>query len=290
MPSSSRRTKQPQKRTQVTDENGWTHVTSGGNVRRVLRSRPDSTNGTSDPSLEPVLAPAEAPARLTIAQLQTQFQEHSERWEGSETWVKLAGVLEKKLRERREQASATSQSELNYSPVDAIVCIGLGSPSGFLRDGWTDRRSVSMYQLAALVSMKDMVAAQMKSTSTSQSQPIKVYAQDPVFNHLDQALFTELNIEVLAHPQAFSHITKNTLLFCPGAEKKHLELLLPSKPWLVFGGPLEHATADAGGALQTFVDSTGSYCLPEFGPSEHAFWNMRLYWVEKEREEEQKND
>ncbi|KAJ5317496.1 hypothetical protein N7508_002004 [Penicillium antarcticum] len=280
MPNTSRRTKRPPKRTQVTDENGWTHVTSGGNVRRVMRSRPDST-GTSDPSFEPVLAPAEAPARLTITQLQTQFREHSEKWEGSETWVKLAGVLGKKLRERgSEQPSGTSQSEPASGPVDAIVCIGLGSPSGFLRDGWTDRRSVSMYQLAALVSIKDTIAV----------QPLRVYAQDPVFNHLDKALLEDLNIEVLAHPQAFSHITQSTLLFCPGAERKHLELLLPSKPWVVFGGPLEHATADAEGALQTFVDSTGSYCLPEFGPSEHAFWNMRLYWVEREREQEQKKD
>ncbi|OQD80350.1 hypothetical protein PENANT_c036G00622 [Penicillium antarcticum] len=160
MPNTSRRTKRPPKRTQVTDENGWTHVTSGGNVRRVMRSRPDST-GTSDPSFEPVLAPAEAPARLTITQLQTQFREHSEKWEGSETWVKLAGVLEKKLRERgSEQPSGTSQSEPASGPVDAIVCIGLGSPSGFLRDGWTDRRSVSMYQLAALVSIKDTIAGE----------------------------------------------------------------------------------------------------------------------------------
>lgn len=147
-------------------------------MRRVMRGRPDSTNGTStDPSFEPVLAPAEAPGRLTITELQTQFREHSEKWEGSETWVKLAGVLEKKLRERgSEQASSSpgspsslsessststsSRSEPAYGPVDAIVCIGLGSPSGFLRDGWTDRRSVSMYQLAALVSIKDMIAGE----------------------------------------------------------------------------------------------------------------------------------
>lgn len=38
--------------------------------------------------------------------------------------------------------------------VERIVCVGLGSPSGFLRDGWVDRRSVSMYQLAALESIK----------------------------------------------------------------------------------------------------------------------------------------
>jgi hypothetical protein len=35
----------------------------------------------------------------------------------------------------------------------SIVCVGLGSPSGFLRGGWVDRRAVSMYQLAALASI-----------------------------------------------------------------------------------------------------------------------------------------
>jgi hypothetical protein len=89
---------------------------------------------------------------------------------------------------------------------------------------------------------------------------------------------------VIKHPEAFSHITANTMLFCPGAERKHLELLLPSKPWLLFGGPLEHA--DSGSVLQGYVDGAGSYCLPVFEALEHAFWNMRLYWAEEVMGEE----
>ena len=42
--------------------------------------------------------------------------------------------------------------------VDRIVCIGLGSPSGFLKGGWVDRRNVSMYQLAGLVSVVDLMS------------------------------------------------------------------------------------------------------------------------------------
>ncbi|OQE92709.1 hypothetical protein PENNAL_c0007G08573 [Penicillium nalgiovense] len=279
----SRPKRQTRKRTQVTDDDGWTHVASGGNVRRVMRTRPRGTTAikelepgiSSDQTDEPTLTPAEAPGRLTLSELQAQFQTHRERWEGSESWTRLTGVLDERLKRAQEQASSSSAdptpSALARCPVDAIVCIGLGSPSGFLRDGWVDRRSVSLYQLAALASIKDQVAY---TTSN-----LKVYAQDPVFNTLDESLLAALNITVIKHPEAFSHITANTMLFCPGAERKHLELLLPSKPWLLFGGPLEHA--DSGGVLQGYVDGAGSYSLPVFEALEHAFWNMRLYWVEE---------
>ncbi|KAJ5165218.1 uncharacterized protein N7500_007048 [Penicillium coprophilum] len=291
---SSRPNRQIQKRTQVTDDDGWTHVASAGNVRRVMRTRPRGTTATKESEAgissdhpEPTLRPAEAPGRLTLSELQTQFQTHRERWEGSESWTKLTGVLDQRLKKAQEQAfsdaSAANQSaDANSSvparcPVDAIVCIGLGSPSGFLRDGWVDRRAVSLYQLAALASIQEQVA---RTTSSD----LKVYAQDPVFNTLDESLLASLNITVIKHPEAFSHITADTMLFCPGAERKHLELLLPSKPWLLFGGPLEHA--DSGGVLQGYVDRAGSYCLPVFEPLEHAFWNMRLYWAEEASDEE----
>ena len=310
-------------------------------MRRVMRTRPRATTAikesesgiSSNLSEEPTLTPAEAPGRLTLSDLQTQFQTHRERWEASESWTKLTGVLEEQLNRAQEQASSSADaggptpSPPSLRPVDAIVCIGLGSPSGFLRDGWVDRRSVSLYQLAALASIKDQVACSFPDlfgfgflalvsfldiflffflaiswinfdllllrllpysvyptltthpfTGTTSSN-LKVYAQDPVFNALDESLLAALNITVIKHPEAFSHITANTMLFCPGAERKHLELLLPSKPWLLFGGPLEHA--DSGGVLQGYVDGAGSYCLPVFEALEHAFWNMRLYWVEE---------
>ncbi|KAF4763849.1 hypothetical protein N7455_010816 [Penicillium solitum] len=284
--SQTSRPKRPtQKRTQVTDDDGWTHVASGGNVRRVMRTRPRGATAikesefgiSSGQTEEPTLTPAEAPGRLTLSDLQAQFQTHRERWEASESWTKLTGVLDERLKRAQEQTSSSeagdpTPSPPSLGPVDAIVCIGLGSPSGFLRDGWVDRRSVSLYQLAALASIKDQVAC---TTSSN----LKVYAQDPVFNTLDESLLAALNITVIKHPEAFSHITAKTMLFCPGAERKHLELLLPSKPWLLFGGPLEHA--DSGGVLQGYVDGAGSYCLPVFEALEHAFWNMRLYWVEE---------
>jgi hypothetical protein len=168
MPHTSR-SKRPtiQKRTQVTDDDGWTHVANSGNVRRVMRSRPRGTAAITKDSAEisldhsePILVPAEAPGRLTLPELQIQFQTYRERWESSESWSRLAGILDERLKSRKQEQEASSSASLASAvcPVDAIICIGLGSPSGFLRDGWVDRRAVSLYQLAALASIKDRVA------------------------------------------------------------------------------------------------------------------------------------
>ncbi|KAJ5573947.1 uncharacterized protein N7459_008374 [Penicillium hispanicum] len=285
-----------QKRLQVTADDGWTHVTSGSNVRRVLRTarvRNDNsigietaysvtgTSATSQPNTntttttidEPVLGPAEAPSRLTLPELQDQYRGYRERWLGSETWAALAACLDERMRQRRDAAAQDSCA----GAVDAIVCIGLGSPSGFLRDGWVDRRAVSMYQLAALESIKERIS----ETLPTPTRHIPTYAQDPVFNALDHALLASCHITVLTHPSAFARVTPATLLFCPGAERKHLELVLPANPRLVFGGPLENADSTV---IQGFVERTGSRALVPFGAHEHAFWMTRLYYQEEEKD------
>lgn len=183
--------------------------------------------------------------------------------------------------------------------IDSIICIGLGSPSGFLRGGWVDRRLVSLYQLAALV---DVVASISSSSSAGEfihilsisithliihsqltDSTIKTYAQDPVFNTLDTSLLSSLDIIVLESPLAFGKVTPRTFLFCPGAERTHLEQLLALDPAFVFGGPLEDVESEVVGA---FVKRRGSVRLPLFEAQEHAFWNMRVYYpLEKEGEE-----
>lgn len=162
MPHTSRQkrpTASTQKRLQVTDDDGWTHVTSSTNVRRVLhKTRTKAVNDqdsnaqsnvqdSSEPNesgeTELVLGPAEAPGRLTLEELQAQYRGYREKWIASETWTRLEAQLKERV--------ASAQ-------VDAIVCVGLGSPSGFLRGGWVDRRVVSMYQLAALESIAQWIS------------------------------------------------------------------------------------------------------------------------------------
>jgi hypothetical protein len=168
MPHTSRKnrpTASTQKRTQVTDDDGWTHVTSSNNVRRVLRGTRTKTSNEQDSNAQPivqdssetnapeaelVLGPAEAPGRLTLEELQAQYQGYREKWITSETWTRL----EAQLKERNVSVSAS---------IDAVVCVGLGSPSGFLRGGWVDRRVVSMYQLAALESIAEWISSSFAS-------------------------------------------------------------------------------------------------------------------------------
>ncbi|KAJ5913349.1 hypothetical protein N7504_002232 [Penicillium tannophilum] len=279
MPHSTR-TKRPspltQKRLQVTDDDGWTHVTTGGNARRTVRGTKGSKKTSSSDRAgaiatteavesDPVLSPAEAPGRLTLEELQAQYAAHRDTWTGSETWKKLEKVLD-------ERAQLAQDESSGLGAVDRIVCIGLGSPSGFLRDGWVDRRSVSMYQLAALERIKERLGSS-----------VPVYAQDPVFNTLDCALLDAMGITVVEHPVGFESVTRNTLLFCPGAERKHLELVLPSNPGFVFGGPLENTESDV---IQEFVGKMGSRALEPFTSNEHAFWMTRLYFQEGEENDE----
>lgn len=111
--------------------------------------------------------------------------------------------------------------------------------------------------------------------TSSTTLPIPVYAQDPVFNDHDKDLLATLGITVVPSPSAFNLITPNTLLFCPGAERQHLELVLPPNPCLVFGGPLEDTGSSV---IQEYVGKVESRMLVPFEACEHAFWRMRLYF------------
>ncbi|KAL2013679.1 hypothetical protein VTN00DRAFT_1204 [Thermoascus crustaceus] len=249
MPHTSRRkkTQARPKRLEVADEDGWTHVTTAAHVpRKAFRE------------LDGELLPAEAPARLNIDELKKQYNAHKQRWENSSSWDALKRAL---------QNPATRC----VREIDNVVCIGLGSPSGFLRGGWVDRRSVSLYQLAALASILEYFEANVEVNIK------EVSAQDPVFNDLDKELLQSLGITVVEHPKAFNVVNERTLLYCPGAETAHLAQILPSSPALLFGGPLDSTSEEA---IAAFVKTRSSLQLPLFEPNEHAFWNMRLYWKE----------
>lgn len=144
MPHSSRK-KPPHhqhKRLQVTDDSGWTHVTtSGKTARQVLRTT--AAHPQDDPAQPGSFVPAEAPSKLTAKTLRQQLESYRQRWENSDT----CKVVTETLRARRRP-----------SGHDAVVCIGLGSLSGLLRGGWVDRRNVSMYQLAGLASVVDCIS------------------------------------------------------------------------------------------------------------------------------------
>ncbi|KAL4799645.1 hypothetical protein BDV19DRAFT_233679 [Aspergillus venezuelensis] len=311
------------KRLTITDDSGWSHVTTTGNARRINRKPSANSNITpssnqnqsaEDPDLEPEplepLLPAEAPPKTTLPALQRQLASYRERWEESVTWKCVieglkrgvpalsprsaclrAASLSQQLSELQLKDGSEGQgnrenrlvggiggedavTDTNDSDV-SIVCVGLGSPSGFLRGGWVDRRQVSMYQLAALVSVMEWIG----QNTPSRLSDIKTYAQDPVFNTHDEYLLASLKIAVLQHPTAFTQINKKTILFAPGAERRHLEILLKHDPAIVIGGPLEDIESTV---VKGWMEKREEVKLKEFEELETAFWGMSVYFPRAE--------
>lgn len=287
------------KRLQITDDDGWVHVVNTSISASSPRTRPKTyTSATTDGSADdpdhspskqrqqqeekekeegklPLILPAEAPPRLTLSSLRQKFDADLAAWQASATWTTLRDSLSRIL------ARLPAGGEF-----DRLVCIGLGSPSG-LRDGWVDRRDVASYQLAAFVSVVQIVQQQQQTSQTGEetTQKMEIIAQDPIFNALDTALLSSLDITVVAHPQAFSSVSAQTLLFAPGAEKRHLELVLPARPVVLFGGPLEeegrlyqNQQQKEDSVIERFLTTTQSVKLVEFVPRPEAFWRMRVYW------------
>lgn len=158
MPNTSRKYRKKAlhpKRVEITDADGWTHVAntqtlSKPNVRKTIRTADgaaDDPDEIFDPRNGPVLLPAEVPSRLNHADLRKQFDAHLATWQASVAWQHLRSALLNDV--------LTKSKDLE--DIDNVVCIGLGSPSGFVQGGWVDRRSVALYQLAALVSIIDIL-------------------------------------------------------------------------------------------------------------------------------------
>jgi hypothetical protein len=256
------------KRIEIIDDDGWTHVANSTSIptrssgRKMIINTLDGAADEEDEDLHgQKILPAEAPPHFGLTGLKRQFESHSLAWAQSDTWERLRSALVGIL------------SPNSNITIENIVCIGLGSPSGFVRGGWVDRRSVALYQLSALVSVLKLLH---EPQSNKDVINVPIYAQDPVFNALDKDLLLSLGVIVVEDPSAFGLVTRTTFLFCPGAERAHLDLmLLSSSPALVFGGPLEENPSEV---LAGFLSTSKSLRMPEFGGNSHAFWNMRLYW------------
>jgi SRR1 len=335
MPHTSRNNrKKPlhSKRVEVTDDDGWTHVanthtSSRANSRKTISMVTDGAADDPDEPLPlgdageqklPLLLPAEAPSRLSITDLRKQFEAHLATWESSLAWQHLkSSLLNDVLANRDVVDDGAENSQID---IDNVVCISLGSPSGFVQGGWVDRRSVALYQLAALVSIVNCLKKvllehtsphgrrQVKEEETANNKPLRVIAQDPVFNTHDTQLLSSLGITVVQTPEGFNSITSRTFLFAPGAERRHLQLILPSNPVMIFGGPLEeepsltvHANNGhnqsyisnnssssssnvlpaTDNAISRFTTQTRSVKIADFEPKSETFWRMRIYWRDR---------
>ncbi|EZG16584.1 hypothetical protein H107_04626 [Trichophyton rubrum CBS 202.88] len=241
----------PRRRVAVQDDDGWTHIT---NTRRVA-----TTTATTAPTTDQLI-PAEIPDGLTLSQLRAQFDAHQEKWLASQTWKAItASPIASSI--------ASSNNNTTTTRIDKFVCIALGSPSGFLRGGLVDRRAVSLFQLAAFISLIDLL-----SPNTRTERACRCYAQDPVFNRLDAELLASLGVEVVRR-EAFGMVDEQTVVFGPGMERRHLVEVLARRPVVFFGGPLE--TSDE--VLEEYSKNQ-SVRLPEFEPNTASFWGTSVFW------------
>ena len=143
MPHSKRKKKENHrpKRIEITDDEGWTHVTSTTPARphRDLKANPGFN--WNDDAVGWKRMVEEAPPNVTLEKLLGQYKRCEKRFRESSCWKRFEKDLQQRLSDR--------------STVDNCVCFGLGSPSA--PSYQLDRRDVSLYQLAAFKAITELL-------------------------------------------------------------------------------------------------------------------------------------
>ncbi|MCJ1340962.1 hypothetical protein MMC09_006258 [Bachmanniomyces sp. S44760] len=213
---------QSQKRVQLVDSDGWTHVVKGPHG---IRAKEESIDWPTE------LQPTEIPQGLTVEDVRARCAEYQTRWEASEGCQTLVNLVENTV------------LPLEHLQIDTCVCTGLGSFTGaagsqasMISNGSyiTARMRESLYQLAMLTTVLDVLKKKKNHGI------LNVYLQDPVFNALDHSYLSSRGFIVLKHPHIFCKITSSTFLFAPYNEPSVLHAALSAAvPPLYIGNNLE---------------------------------------------------
>ncbi|KAF2084859.1 hypothetical protein K490DRAFT_10824, partial [Saccharata proteae CBS 121410] len=142
--------------------------------------------------------PAQSAPHMDTAKLLQVYEKSRRRWRETMMVSQLEGIM----REAMEEGSGAES-------VDKAHVAGLGSLSCGGENGWR-----SMWQLVMFL---DVI------TEEKKNRTIKMYAQDPAFNDIDEAFLAKLGIETSdidippsATPAASAHlITPSTFFFAP---------------------------------------------------------------------------
>ena len=166
------------KRTQIEDDDGWTHVvdaprrSKNGGVKKgqaLLHGGDFEVDGMSY-------------INRTLDEMKAEF----EYWKKS--WGKDSACLE--LKEKLQV----------FSGVENVVFLGMGSLQSSRREG----RRASATQLAALQTI---------ITSLGDDNGSKVILQDPQYTTLDKEFLISLGYEVVEDPEAFREIGEGSLVY-----------------------------------------------------------------------------
>ena len=256
MPHTSRKKKPGQeKRLQITDDHGWTHVTKG-----THRSRHQRQYSPSDETLSPTTIPR----GLTIRDVNTSFNRYLKIWIDSPCSQKLQDGL-------KDSILASDNIELT-----SCVCLGLGSLTG------GKFPETSFFELAALVTILEVLNQKKKHKVST------VYMQDPVFNSLDEDfLRSSMGYVVVSTPLAFTKIDHATFLFAPHLEwPVYSTALRDTPPGLCIGNDIQEyldappkaaASTEARVVFRTFAERYQSFVMPGF---ERSSWceSTNVYW------------
>ena len=251
MPHTSRKKKPGQeKRLQITDDHGWTHVSRGTNKSRY---QPQYSFG--DEKLSSTLIPR----GLAIQDVNTSFNRYLKLWVDSS--------CSKKLRDGIKDTILATDME-----ITSCVCLGLGSFTG------GKRPETSFFELAALVTILDFLGEKHKIST--------VYMQDPVFNLLDEEFLCSLGYIIVPNPVGFTKIDQSTFLFAPHLEwPVYSTALQNTSPGLCIGNdiqeyldsPLKAASTEARTVFQSFAERYQSLAMPDF---DRSSWceSTNMYW------------
>ncbi|KAL8732839.1 MAG: hypothetical protein Q9166_002440 [cf. Caloplaca sp. 2 TL-2023] len=302
----TRKTKFPkqQKRLELTDSDGWTHITKG--LRNVHLSKP--------PPFTNPLQPAEIPRGQILADLQESYSRYCSQW--------LASPCCNQIRKLFEEETSLAL-RLRERKVDRCVVLGLGSLSNGRRSSWWElvflERFLSLLSSSSSSSSssfssdahptnpeaeteKAALSEPVKEEASPKGDAIKVYIQDPIFNTLDHQFLSSLGYTILIHPSAFAEVTSSTFLFAP-----HLEIEIyaqalegAGQPVLCLGTDLQECvdrlSASKGSKedeeerraqnriFQGYLDATVSKRLPEFERDNWMYFTS-VYWMKPSEEQ-----
>lgn len=295
------------KRQEVTDDDGWTRVTSGptGKSPRSTVSENDITtystiisdpydeHSDSDMPFDPLMRtefttdPVDhPPPNTTVEKIQAKFDKINKIWMESESCSKLHQAL-------------LIAVDRNQS-ISSCLVFGTGSFCG-LRKSWIDRTDVALTQLAVFVSV-------VNTLQEIQGFRPACYAQEPCFNELDIAFLKSHSIEVKDNPDSFDLITPSSFAYAPGAELDVQMRSLFQNPALGLFHTLDFYSRDSNGKadctrrswegsrddeyyqkhlreqenecqiFERFKSQHDSIKIPDLDAKDYPFWDMELYY------------
>ncbi|KAI4175922.1 MAG: hypothetical protein LQ348_006083 [Seirophora lacunosa] len=255
----------PYKRIQVTDSDGWTHIS---------RSHAKTTSNKHVCSSPKKLLPSLVPTGQTLLDLRNTHSHYRSQWLTSHCHRALEDLL---------------RNDLPPSlPIDRCLVLGLGSLSNGRRSSWWEL----VFLETLLQNLFPPSPHQRETPEQGKPQGPALYAQDPVFNDLDNAFLEHLGYTVVSDPRAFDLITASTMLFAPHLEVEvYARSLGKAKPRLCVGTAMEecldrvnfspnnnHEREMENEIFHAYRDATVSRRLPEFNRDPWTLFTC-LYWT-----------